>query len=83
VPEFPTKYFYILFKSNINIKNPYISFELENNCDCLIKEAYLFEAFTKGRDQFKEAEIYRYSGRTLFGKEVWDKENERWTNGTW
>lgn len=84
IGQIPTKEFYLLFKSEIEIETPYISLQLSNNSsDCLIKEVYLFEAFTRGRDQFKNADIYRYSGRTLFGKEVWDKDGERWTSGSW
>ena len=85
--EYPRKCattsFFILLKSNVNIKNPYIALQLNENCDYIIENVYFFEAFTKGRDQFKDATIYRYSGRTLFGKEVWDAEQEKWTSGTW
>lgn len=63
---------YILFKSNITIENPYIV--LKSNVPFLLKGLYLFEAYTKGADQFSNA-YYKYSGRELLGNEQ-SSENE-------
>lgn len=58
--------FYFLFRAEKTIENPYIVIQ---SCQkILIKDFYLFEAYTKGRDFFENG-YYRYSGRNLFGKE--------------
>ena len=57
---------YLLFKSNITIENPYVV--IKSKKPFLLKSLYLFEAYTKGRDQFSTA-TYKYSGRELLGNE--------------
>ena len=63
---------YCLFKSNINIENPYLGLYFVNIDDSATEEVepikissvWLFEAYTKGIDQFEEEEaVYKYSGR--------------------
>ena len=41
---------YILFKSNIELKNPYIELELESEQSIIIKTFEIFEAYTRGLD---------------------------------
>lgn len=57
---------FLLFKANKTIENPYVCLYCQGRY--IIKEFYLFEAYTKGLDFFKKA-AYRYSGRDLFGNE--------------
>lgn len=58
---------FILFKSNIDIENPY--FVIKSMNDVLLFKIYLFEAYTKGRDCFSlDNPEYRYSGRDLLWK---------------
>jgi len=37
---------YLIFKTNFNIKNPYIA--ITSNNDYLLNELHVFEAYTKG-----------------------------------
>lgn len=64
--EMKTVETYVLFKTKFTINNPYIV--IRSTSDYLLKGLYLFEAFTKGKDQFENAQ-YRYSGRNLLGNE--------------
>lgn len=64
--EMKTTERYLLFKSNITIENPYVV--IKSKKPFLLKSFYLFEAYTKGRDQFSTA-TYKYSGRELLGNE--------------
>lgn len=62
----PTGSFYALIQVDETIEHPYFIFE--SNGPIVIKAAYLFEAYTKGADQFDNSSgnlRYRYSGRDL------------------
>ncbi len=62
----PTGSFYALIQVDKTIEHPYFIFE--SNGAIVIKSAYLFEAYTKGADQFDNTLgnlKYRYSGRDL------------------
>lgn len=57
---------YIFIKPTQNIKNPYFAITQNlNSKEYYIFDCELFEAYTKGVDQFDIAD-YRYSGRDLF-----------------
>ena len=57
---------FFMFRAEKDIENPYVVLQCLDNF--LIKDFYLFEAYTKGRDFFEKG-YYRYSGRNLFGNE--------------
>lgn len=60
----PTKSYFMFLKVNQTIENPYFIFE--SNGPMVVKAAYMFEAYTKGIDQFEDSDlIYRYSGRDI------------------
>lgn len=59
---------FVLIKSNITIKNPYICLLIPSGVTVRIKEFWFFEAYTKGKDFFSDAH-YRYSGRDMLVKD--------------
>lgn len=65
---------YILFKSDKTIENPYIGIFMLG--DYAIEKVELFEAYTKGIDEF-DVKYYRYSGRDLIKQ---DFNNMKWKN---
>lgn len=54
---------YLIFKTNFNIKNPYIA--ITSNNDYLLNELHVFEAYTKGQDFFVDG-YYKLSGRDFY-----------------
>ncbi len=67
-----------LFKTKKDIENPF--FAIENPNLMLINKVRLFEAYTKGADQFTNNNIiFKYSGRNLFTKDI-PSENLYWYN---
>lgn len=54
---------FLLFKSDIDITNPYIA--ITSLHDYLLEELYLFEAYTKGADYFKDG-YFQLSGRDYY-----------------
>jgi hypothetical protein len=53
----------LLFKSDIDIENPYIS--ITSFHDYMLEELYLFEAYTKGKDYFEDG-YFQLSGRDYY-----------------
>lgn len=54
---------YILFKTDLDIENPYIA--ITSSYDYLLSDIELFEAYTKGQDYFKNS-YYQLSGRDFY-----------------
>lgn len=62
--------FYVLFKTNKTIKNPYLAICNTSDIPIIgIKSCELFKAYTKGQDFFDDG-VYKYSGRKLFENEL-------------
>lgn len=77
----PEKEGFILFQIKEILNTPYFAIILNNDekenpedAPRILKNAYLFEAYTKGIDQFDEDDIkYKYSGRNVSKENFFDQ----------